>query len=122
MNTVEIYCENSRSYIKLQGGETLAEAAKLVQPDFEPVCARVNNKTEGMHFCVYHPKTVEFMPATSPSGERAYVRSLCMLLYRAVSRVAPEARRDCSPKCMPRCAALWPPTCLSSPARTALRR
>ena len=92
MNTVEIYCENSRSYIKLQGGETLAEAAKLVQLDFEPVCARVNNKTEGMHFCVYHPKTVEFMPATSPSGERAYVRSLCMLLYRAVSRVAPDAR------------------------------
>lgn len=91
MNTVEIYCENSRSYVKLQGGETLAEAAKRVQLDFEPVCARVNNKTEGMHFCVYHPKTVEFLPATSPSGQRAYVRSLCMLLYRAVSRVAPDA-------------------------------
>ncbi|MDE6136855.1 MAG: nucleoside kinase [Muribaculaceae bacterium] len=91
MNIVEIYCENSRSYVKLQGGETLAEAAKRVQLDFEPVCARVNNKTEGMHFCVYHPKTVEFLPATSPSGGRAYVRSLCMLLYRAVSRVAPDA-------------------------------
>ena len=29
--------------------------------------------------------------ATNPSGQRAYVRSLCMLLYRAITRVAPDA-------------------------------
>lgn len=91
MNTVEIFCENTRSHLHVQGGQSLSEIAASLGFDFEPVCARVNNKTEGMHYCIYRPKTVEFLPATNPSGQRAYVRSLCMLLYRAITRVAPDA-------------------------------
>ncbi len=91
MNTVEIFCENTRSHLHVQGGQSLSEIAASLGLDFEPVCARVNNKTEGMQYSIYRPKTVEFLPATSPSGQRAYVRSLCMLLYRAITRVAPDA-------------------------------
>lgn len=91
MNRFNIYCENSGAYIAAQGGESLSEIAARLQLDFEPVCARVNNKTEGMHYCVYQPKTVEFLSAVTPSGARAYVRSLCMMLYRSVCNVAPEA-------------------------------
>ena len=92
MNTIQIYCENTGGYIDVAGGESLASIAARLQLGFEPLCARVNNKTEGMHYCIYRPKTVEFTGADSASGKRAYVRSLCMLLYCAVRRVLPEAR------------------------------
>jgi len=92
MNRIEIFCENTGDTLAVGGGESLGEIAGRVGLDFEPVCARVNNKTEGLHYCVYNPKRVRFLPATSDSGQRAYVRSLCMMLYRAVSRVMPDAQ------------------------------
>ncbi len=92
MKQIKIYCDNIRAYMDVDGGASLAEIARGLQLGFTPVCARVNNKTEGLHYCVYQPKTVEFLPKESPSGRRAYVRSLCMMLYRAVSRVLPCAR------------------------------
>ena len=92
MNPIEIHCENTGSTLLVEGGESLRDVARRIELDFEPVCARVNNKTEGMYYCVHRPKTVEFLPATSASGQQAYVRSLCMMLYRAVSRIVPEAQ------------------------------
>lgn len=92
MTQIRIYCENLGTYMNVEGGESLADIAAGINLGFTPVCARVNNKTEGLHYCVYQPKTVEFLDEKSPSGSRAYVRSLCMMLYRAVSRVMPGAR------------------------------
>lgn len=92
MEKIQIFSENLGRYIEVDGGEDLASIAAGMHLDFEPVCARVNNKTEGLHYCIYHPKTVRFVSADSPSGQRAYVRSLCMLLYCAVRRVMPEAQ------------------------------
>lgn len=94
MNSIKIYCENVGSYIEVPGGATLAEIAALLPSPlpFEPIYARVNNKNEALNFAVFQPKKVEFMPATTSSGERAYIRSLCMVLYRAVTRVAPAAK------------------------------
>jgi len=43
-----------------------------------------------MSFPVFLPKMVEFLPKTSPSGTRVYVRSLCMVLYRAVTKLYPK--------------------------------
>lgn len=91
MKQIKIYCENVKSYIDVDGGTSLSEIAARLDLGFTPVCARVNNKTEGLHYCVYQPKTVEFLDENSPSGSRAYVRALCMMLYRAVSRVLPGA-------------------------------
>lgn len=93
MKTVRIYCVNLGRYIEVEGGATLLEiAGALPEPlPFEPIYASVNNKNEALCYSVYQPKMVEFMPMTTPSGQRAYVRSLCMVLYRAVTRVAPGA-------------------------------
>lgn len=93
-NTLKIYCVNISEYVEVAGGETLGELAARLRPrlGFEPISARVNNKNEALAFPLYQPKMVEFLPVTSPSGHRSYVRSLCMVLYRAVSRLLPAAR------------------------------
>ncbi len=93
-STIKIYCINTSEYVEVEGGASLLEVSRRLAPQlgFEPICARVNNKNEAMAYQLFQPKTVEFLPVTSPSGERAYIRSLCMVLYRAVTRVAPQAR------------------------------
>lgn len=85
-DTLKIYCKNLEEYIDFTGGETLLDIASRLRDrlDFTPVCARVNYKTEDLRFPLYTPKHVEFLPVTTPSGSRTYVRSLCMLLYKAV--------------------------------------
>ncbi|MCM1337761.1 MAG: nucleoside kinase [Candidatus Amulumruptor caecigallinarius] len=89
-----IHCVNTDTDIEVTGGETLAGviARGAVQLPFDPICARVNNKTESLHYPIYGPKMVEFISPHSASGERVYTRSLCMMLYKAVTEVAPGAR------------------------------
>lgn len=89
---LKIYCKNTEQYVDIAGGETLMEIAHRLDLGFEPICARVNNKTENMTFPVFMPKQVEFLDYLTSSGERAYVRSLCMVLYRAVCSICPQAR------------------------------
>lgn len=91
-SSLEIYCVNTGRYVPVEGGESLLEVSRRIDLGFEPVVARVNNKNEPLCFEVFQPKMVEFLPVTCPAGERAYIRSLCMVLYLAVTRVAPEAR------------------------------
>lgn len=91
---LKIYCRNVGRYVETEGGENLSEiyARVKAEMDFEPICARVNNKTESLSFPVFSPKQVEFLGADTASGNRVYIRSLCMMLYKAVSRVVPGAR------------------------------
>ncbi|MCM1037475.1 MAG: nucleoside kinase [Bacteroides sp.] len=89
---MNIFCINTGRYEAFHGGETLLDVARRLDLGFEPVAARVNNKNEALCFELYQPKMVEFLSVAHPSGERAYIRSLCMVLYRAVTRVAPAAR------------------------------
>lgn len=90
---ISIYCVNLDRYLDVEGGETLLEIASRLTPElgFRPICARVNNKTEALAWAVYQPKQVEFLSRTMASGERVYVRSLCMVLYRAVATLFPGA-------------------------------
>ena len=91
-DNLQIYCKNTRSYIDVKGGETLLEIfGRIDIPDMiqRPICAHVNNKNEGLDFPVYTPKQVEFLDRTSSSGRRVYIRSLCMMLYKAVRDTMP---------------------------------
>lgn len=92
MEQIKINCINLGRTITADGGTSLGRIASGLDLGFTPVCARVNNKTEGLHFCLYQPKTVEFLGAESPAGTRAYVRSVCMMLYRALSLLEPDVR------------------------------
>ena len=87
---LKIYCKNIDQYVDIQGGETLLDIAKRINLGFEPICARVNNKNENLGFPVFTPKQVEYLSIFTSSGERAYIRSLCMILYKAVENVCPQ--------------------------------
>jgi len=91
---ISIYCRNFDRYVEVEGGETLLEIAGRLGGElgFRPICARVNNKTESLSYAIYKPKQVEFLSRTMASGERVYVRSLCMVLYRAASRLYPGVK------------------------------
>lgn len=93
-NRLELYCKNLGRYIEVKGGVSLTELARSLAPElgFNPICAHVNNKSEALAFQVYNPKQVEFLPITSPSGSRVYTRSLCMMLYKAVTTLCPAAK------------------------------
>lgn len=88
---MKIYCKNTGSYVSMLGGEKVIDILPRLGTElpFFPICALVNNKTEDLCFPLYSPKQVEFLAADSPAGKRVYVRSLCMMLYKAVSEVMP---------------------------------
>lgn len=91
---IRIYCVNTQCHIEVEGGTRLSElASKLADKlPFVPICAHVNNKTENLSYPIYAPKYVEFIHPASAVGQRVYVRSLCMMLYRAVYEVLPDTR------------------------------
>ena len=91
---LKIYCKNINEYVDFTGGETLMDIYSRLADRIpeRPICAHVNNKTEDLQFPLFAPKQVEFLTVDSPSGHRVYVRSLCMMLYRAVAALFPGAR------------------------------
>lgn len=88
-----VYVKNLGREVTVDGGSTLLEVSRLLAGElaFRPVCATVNNKIEHLGYALFNPKTVEFMPVTSPEGSRVYVHSLCFMLYKAVTQCCPEA-------------------------------
>ena len=90
IKTIQIYCVNTGRHMDVEGGTTLAEIAKgMPELGFEPICARVNNKSEDLGYAIYSPKQIEFVGLATPLGQRVYTRSLCMMLYRAATLEIP---------------------------------
>ncbi|MDE5713253.1 MAG: nucleoside kinase [Muribaculaceae bacterium] len=88
---MKIYCKNTSAYVDVLGGEKVIDMLPRLGKNlgFEPICALVNNKVEDLCFPLYSPKQVEFVGKDNPNGKRVYVRSLCMMLYKAVEEVMP---------------------------------
>lgn len=94
MSSLKVFCVNDARYIDICGGETLSDILSRLPSElgFNPICAKVNNKTESLSFAVYSPKMVEYIRPESHEGQRVYIRTLCMLLYRAVELRFPGTR------------------------------
>ena len=90
---VTIYCKNTGSYHQYSFGTSLIEIYNDlgIKLKYQVVAARVNYKVEDLNFLVYKPKDVEFIDVSSPSGMRVYVRSLSMVLGKAISELYPNA-------------------------------
>ena len=93
-NRLSVYCTNLGRYIGITGGDTPLDIYRRFRDEipFRPVVARINNKSEDLNFPFFSPKNLEFMSDHTPSGERTYVRSLCMMLYHAVNTLFPGHR------------------------------
>ena len=83
---IQIRCKNNKKSIYVAIGSTLSDVFKQlnIKMSYGPVCAKVNNKVEGMHFRLYHNKDIEFLDMTSGSGSRNYTRTLFFILCKAV--------------------------------------
>ncbi len=92
--TFEIYCVNTGKRVRINGGESLLEIYQMAQPQLahRPICAYVNNKTEELRYRVFAPKNIEFLDISHPAGMRTYVRSLCFVLYKAITDIIPGAK------------------------------
>jgi len=90
---VTIYCKNTKSYHVYPLGISLIEIYEdlKIELKFPVMAARVNYKVEDLNFMVYKPKDIEFIDMSSPSGMRVYVRTLSMVLAKAVSELFPQA-------------------------------
>lgn len=92
--TVRIRCKNNAQEYDIATGSKLWDAyEKMGRPlgELPPVAAKVNNKTEGMHYRLYKNKQVEFLDITSSSGRRTYTRTLFFVLCKAVHDIYPES-------------------------------
>ena len=90
--TITIYCKNTHSYHDVPRGISLIELKDLlqIQLPYPIIAAHVNYKVENLDFRLYKPKDIEFLDASSPSGMRAYVRTLGMVLGAAINELYPE--------------------------------
>lgn len=90
---IQIFCENTGKYMDVKGGETLLDVYNRIKDEIsvKPICAHVNHKTEGLNYPLFMPKMVNFIDEGNPSGQRMYVRSLCMVLAKAVHVLYPAA-------------------------------
>ena len=88
---ITIYCSNTCSKIDVEGGESLLSIYNRLDLNMphRAVVARVNNKSESLHFRIYNTCDVEFVDISDASGMRAYERSLCFVLYKAVHELFP---------------------------------
>ena len=91
---LQICCKNNNIYKEFPIGSSLLDiyyGLILISP-IKWSSAKVNNRSEGLNFRVYNNKDVEFLDVRDSSGMRTYVRSLCFILYKAVSELFPEGK------------------------------
>ncbi len=93
-NELRIRCKNNGRHIALPFGSNLYDAFERaeLQMKYGPVCARVNNKVQGMNYRFYNNKDVEFLDLHSLSGMRTYSRTLFFILAKAVEDLFPQGQ------------------------------
>ncbi|MBQ0120885.1 MAG: nucleoside kinase [Bacteroidales bacterium] len=93
-NDLKIFCTNTGEYVDVEGGETLQHVYERIKDriGFSPISVLVNNRDKHITYPLYGPKQVEFLDRNSTSGRRAYIRSLCMVLYKATVDLFPGKR------------------------------
>lgn len=90
--TITIYCKNTGQYHEVPRGISLIQLKELldIRLKYPVIAAHVNYKVENLDFLLYKPKDIEFLDASTPSGMRAYVRTLNMVLACAINELYPR--------------------------------
>ena len=93
---LQIRCKNNNKTKSFAEGTSLLdvyqEFADDLQFRYPVVSAKVNNVSQGLKFRVYQNRDVEFIDASDGSGRRVYVRSLCFVLYKAITDIFPGSK------------------------------
>lgn len=90
---VAVFCKNTHSFREYPQGTSLLEIYNDmdVRLPYRVLAARVNYKVESLNFRIYKPKNIEFIDASSPSGQRVYLRTVTMIMAKALSELMPDA-------------------------------
>ena len=93
---LQIRCKNNNVTKSFPEGCSLLDVyqdfADEIQLPFPVVSAKVNNTSQGLKFRLFQNRDVEFIDASEGSGHRAYVRSLCFVLYKSVCDIFPGSK------------------------------
>lgn len=91
---LQIRCTNNNQTKSFPEGSSLLEIFPEFGLDFKypVVSAKVNNTSQGLKFRLWQNRDVEFVDIRNPSGMRAYIRSLCFVLYKAAQDVFPGCK------------------------------
>jgi uridine kinase len=91
--TIRIRCKNNDKCQDVPIGSNLAEVYGMLglEMSYGPICAKVNNKVEGMHYRLYHNKDIEYLDMYTGSGSRNYTRTLFFILCKAVHDLYPKS-------------------------------
>ena len=93
---LQIRCKNTNTTKSFPEGASLLDVykdfAEEIALPYPVVAAKVNNTPQGLKFRLYQNRDVEFLDARAGSGHRAYVRSLCFILYKATQDVFPGSK------------------------------
>ena len=86
---LQICCKNNNISKEFPIGSSLLDIYYGFNLNFpyQVVSAKVNNRSEGLNFRVYNNKDIEFLDVRDQSGMRTYVRSLCFVLFKAVTEL-----------------------------------
>ena len=86
---IQILCKNNKKTGNFEFGTTIFDIYNKIdlKLPYPPLCAYVNNRVEGLDFMVFKDKQVEFLDYTRYNGMKVYVRSLFMVLMKAVDDV-----------------------------------
>ena len=98
MGKIRVFCENTREYIEVDLGTTLAELSSRLCPSLDAACgenmpvlaALVDNKVESLEYRLINQRNVRFVGYDHPEGRRTYIRSLCFVLQNVIRELYPE--------------------------------
>jgi uridine kinase len=92
MNTIEIFCENTKKHFTCEPGATLFQLVEKysICTAHSVLAAIVDNKLKELSYSVYNPHNVRFIDISHPDGMRTYQRSLSFLLQKAVRDTCPR--------------------------------
>ena len=93
---LQIRCKNINITKSFTEGTSLLdvyqEFADELKMPYPVVAALVNNTAQGLKFRLFQNRDVEFLDAREGPGHRAYVRSLCFVLYKATQDLFPGSK------------------------------
>ena len=93
---LQVRCKNINLTKSFPEGCSLLDVYKgfadELKMSYPVISAKVNNASQGLKYRLFHNRDVEFIDATDGSGQRVYVRSLCFVLYKAVSDIFPASK------------------------------
>ena len=87
MDTITIFCENTRSEIIVPIGTPLKGVAPS---DGSVLAALVDNQLKSLDYRLMTRHNVRFIDYAHPDGRRTYIRSLCFVLQKVVHEMFPD--------------------------------